>query len=119
MSISPWAYRKSQLHTWAHCRRVDGNTHTWAGTNWNSFWRATPLSLSLSLTHTHTLSLSLSGADWNTSISYNKAIQPKVVVKAGKMVDPIDKPSSKTSRKNMEQKLASRPQAPVRPKAIS
>ena len=91
------------------------------------------------------------GADWNTAITHNKAIQPKVVVKAGKMVDPIgnvcvrarararervcrrrrqsddlapsfclapatisDKPTSKTGRKNMEQKIASRPQAPVR-----
>merc|ERR1719183_1564918 len=55
------------------------------------------------------------GADWNTSITHKKAIQPKVVVKAGKMVDPIDKPSSKTSRKNMQTKLASLPKAPVRP----
>jgi len=59
------------------------------------------------------------GADWNTSITHKKAIEPKVVVKAGKMVDPIDKPSSKTCRKNMEQKLASRAQAPVRPDAKS
>jgi len=29
------------------------------------------------------------GADWNTTITHKKAIQPKVVVKAGKMVDPI------------------------------
>ena len=55
------------------------------------------------------------GADWNTVITHNKAIQPKVVVKAGRMVDPIDKPSSKTSRKNMQTKLASLPKAPVRP----
>ena len=54
------------------------------------------------------------GPDWNTTVSHKKAVMPAVVVKAGHMIDPIQKPSSKQCKTNMLTKIeAQRPERPV------